>query len=126
MRGWIEPLPATVDPTRKALEASFLAHPRRGALPRGPLSTRRSRGSQEAIATGDGNATPEEAVFLAMAHFQTGDRAKARALLAQPWSDAPDGPSAEAWWAARGRRVLHREAARLILDRDFPPNPFAP
>jgi hypothetical protein len=36
----------------------------------------------------------------------------------------PDGPSSGAWWDAQARRVLHREAVRLILDGDFPANPF--
>jgi hypothetical protein len=80
----------------------------------------------EAIAGGGGDVQPEDALFLALAHFRAGEPAQARALLAGPWSDAPDGPSAEDWWAARGRRLLRREAMRLILDPSFPVDPFAP
>ncbi len=39
---------------------------------------------QEGIALVGGEVTPEETVFLAMAHFQMGDTEKARALLASP------------------------------------------
>ncbi len=59
-----------------------------------------------------------------MAHFQAGDHAKARALLARPWRDEPDGPSAEDWWAVRGRRLIRREAERLILEPPFPADVF--
>jgi hypothetical protein len=78
------------------------------------------------IAAAEGEVAPEAAVFLALAHFRAGDHAQARALLARPWSDEPEGPSAEDWWAARARRLLRREAARLILDPHFPTDPFAP
>jgi WD40 repeat protein/tetratricopeptide (TPR) repeat protein len=81
---------------------------------------------REGIAAAEGEVGPEEGVFLAMAHFRTGDRARARALLARSWSDEPDGPSAEDWWAARARRLLRREAERLVLDPDFPTDLFAP
>ena len=81
---------------------------------------------QEGIALGSGEVPPEEAVFLAMAHFRIGDTEKARALLAGPWDDEPDRRSVEEWWDDRPLRLLRREAARLILDRDFPADPFAP
>jgi hypothetical protein len=29
------------------------------------------------------------------------------------------------WWNVRTRRLLRREAQRLILDGDFPADPFA-
>jgi hypothetical protein len=76
--------------------------------------------TEESIAVGRGEAAPEDVMILAMAHCRAGDHAEARALLARPWRDEPDGPSAEAWWAARGRRLLRREAVRLILDPPFP------
>jgi hypothetical protein len=61
-----------------------------------------------------------------MASFQAGDRAEARALLDRLGDDGPDGPSSEAWWATQARRLLRHEAVRLILDGDFPADPFAP
>jgi hypothetical protein len=51
---------------------------------------------------------------------------QARALLSRLGDVGPDGPSSEDWWNARARRLLRREAERLILDADFPDDPFAP
>jgi WD40 repeat protein/tetratricopeptide (TPR) repeat protein len=80
--------------------------------------------SEESIAVGGGEASPDDVLILAMAHFKAGDQAEARALLARPWRDEPDGPSAEDWWAAWGRRLQRREAVRLILDPSFPADVF--
>ena len=123
--GWIEPLPAAVDPSQKTAKRAFLR-----VL--GAVLYRAGRYREaivrinEAIALGRGEVQPEEALFLALAYFRAGEPSKASELLARPWSDEPDGPSAEDWWAARGRRLLRREAVRLILDPSFPVDPFAP
>ena len=122
---WVEPLPSSVGVANKGIRRSFL-------VLLGSVLYRLGRDRdaiarlEEAIATGDGVVAPVEAIFLAMSHFRMGEHAKARALLSGPWRDAPDGPSAEDWWAWRGRRLLLREAERLILDREFPAKPFAP
>jgi WD40 repeat protein/tetratricopeptide (TPR) repeat protein len=122
--GWIEPLPAAMDSARKPLKRGILR-----AL--GAILCRVGRYREaiarleKAIALGEGEIAPDEALFLAMAHFHAGDHARARALLAAPWRDEPDGPSAEDWWAARGRRLVRREALRLILDPPFPGDVFA-
>jgi hypothetical protein len=79
---------------------------------------------EEAIAPGGGAVAPAEAIFLAMARFRAGEPAEAQARFASPWRDEPAG-SAEDWWAWRGRRLLRREAERLILKLEFPANPFA-
>jgi len=62
---------------------------------------------------------------LSTARFRLGDRTKAGAFLAGPWRDEPNAVSREDWWSARARRLLRREAARLILDRDMPADCFA-
>ncbi len=125
--GWVEPLPGSVapdSPDRQASEREFL-------LVLGEVLFRSGRYREaidrieQGIAIG-GGAFPEEAVFLAMAHFRLGDRMKARALLTVPWRDEPDTVTSEDWWAARARRLLRREAARMILDRDMPADAFAP
>ena len=69
---------------------------------------------------------PEEAVFLAMAHFRIGETDKARALLASPWDDEPDRQSVERWWAECTYACSAAKAARLILDPVFPADPFTP
>jgi WD40 repeat protein/tetratricopeptide (TPR) repeat protein len=125
--GWIEPvpLPAAVGPDLTAGRRESLQI--LGAVFYRPGRYREAIDRlQEATAAAEGEVGPEEAAFLAMAHIQIGDAARSRALLARPWSDEPEGPSAEDWWTARARRVLRREAARLILDRDFPTDPFTP
>jgi WD40 repeat protein/tetratricopeptide (TPR) repeat protein len=123
--GWIEPPPSAVDPARAAS--------RRGCMRAlGAVLYRLGRYREaidrlrEGIAAAEGDVAPEEAIFLAMAHFRTGDRARARALLARPLGDESDGMPAEFWWAARAHRLLRREAERLILDPRFPPDPFTP
>ena len=68
---------------------------------------------------------PEEPVFLAMAHFRLGDTDKARALLARSWDDESNRQNVEKWWVNKPVRLLRREATRLILDPDFPADPFA-
>jgi hypothetical protein len=123
--GWIEPSLAAVDPARAAL--------RRGSLRTlGAVLYRLGRDREaidrlrEGIAAAEGDHAPEETAFLAMAHFRTGDHARARAVLARPWREEPDGSPDEYWWAARARRLLRSEAERLALDKDFPTEPFAP
>jgi hypothetical protein len=123
--GWIEPLPATVDPARPAIKRGLL-HTLGAVLYRSGRHREAIARLEEAIAVGGGSLSPIEAIFLAMAHFRTGGPAKARALLSGPWRDEPDGLSAEAWWAWRGHRLLRHEAERLILDPEFPANPFSP
>ncbi len=122
--GWIEPLPAKVDPARKSRKQAFL-HIIGAVHLRAGRSTEAIARLEESIATGGGAVLPETSAFLAMAHFHAGDRAKARALLSGPCRDEPDSLSAQSWWAWRGRRLLRREAARLILDPDFPANPLS-
>ncbi len=122
--GWIAPLPAGVSPAQKQWKRAILqtlgaVHYRAGRY--GEAIAR----LDEASVTGDGLVAPVEAIFLAMTHFRLGHHAKARALLSGPWRDEPDGPSAEDWWAWRGRRLLLRESERLILDPGFPASPFA-
>jgi WD40 repeat protein/tetratricopeptide (TPR) repeat protein len=122
--GWIAPLPASVAPAQKQAKRAFLqilgaVHYRAGRYPEAIARL------EESIAVAEGAVAPEAAVFLAMAHFRMGDHAKARALLAIPWRDEPGGPSAEDWWSWRGRRLLRREAERLVLDPSFPAEPFA-
>jgi WD40 repeat protein/serine/threonine protein kinase/tetratricopeptide (TPR) repeat protein len=122
--GWIEPLAAAMpldQPIKRELLRILGAVLYRLGRYRDALDR-----SRQGIALGDGRLSIDDAIFLAMAHYQTGDADKARALLSRPWSDAPDSPSAEAWWADRGRRLLRREAERIIFDRDMPANPFAP
>jgi WD40 repeat protein/tetratricopeptide (TPR) repeat protein len=124
VRGWIEPLLARVNPARTERKRALLHVLGAVHLRAGRYREAIAR-FEEATAAGGGAVLPETAAFLAMAYFHVGDPAKARSLLSAPWRDQPDGPSAEAWWAWRGRRLLRREAARLILDPEFPANPFS-
>ena len=127
--GWIEPLAATIDPADRGFKRQCLRTLGAVLYRLGRYREAIDR-IQEGIALGRGEATPEEAVleavFLAMAHFRMGDTEKARALLAGPWSDEPDPRLVGEWWNDRPLRLLRREAARLILDRDFPSDPFVP
>ncbi len=79
----------------------------------------------EGIALDGGQAMPEDVIFRAMAYHRTGEAARARATLAGLPSDVADGPPS-AYWDIRGLRLLRREAIRLILDADFPADPFTP
>ncbi len=81
---------------------------------------------EEAIALGGGHPTPEESLFLALARERSGDHARACAALKGANNQEPAVSSREDWWSARVRHLLRREAARLILDRDMPADPFAP
>jgi WD40 repeat protein/tetratricopeptide (TPR) repeat protein len=122
--GWIEPLATRVDPAHKPLKRELLQ--RLGAvLYRMGRHREAIARLEEAITLGDGNATPVEVIFLAMAQFQVGEPAKARALCGSLSRDEPYGPSTEDWWAWRGRRLLLREAERLVLDPSVPADPFA-
>jgi hypothetical protein len=81
---------------------------------------------REVVATTDRQTAFEENLFLAMASFRAGDHAKARALLRGLGPEPPDGPSSADWWRAQSCRLLRREAVRLIVDGEFPADPFAP
>jgi tetratricopeptide (TPR) repeat protein len=121
---WIEDLPAAVPPTRKDIKRGF--QQLSGAvLFRSGRPTAAIERTREAIATGDGRPSFDESVILALATFRAGDRAQARALLSRLGDEGPTGPSSEDWWNARARRLIRREAERLILDGDFPTDPFA-
>ncbi len=108
--GWVEPLLAAVGPSRKALRREILQTLGAILYRAGRYHDAIAR-LEDAKALGEGKVERELAVFLALAHFRTGERSKASALLASPSGDEPDGPSAEDWWAARGRHLLRREAA---------------
>jgi tetratricopeptide (TPR) repeat protein len=122
---WIEPLPAAVGPAHKEIRRSFLQVLGAVLLRAGRPAEAIER-TREAIAIGDGRPSFDETVFLAMATSRAGDRVQARALLSRLGDVGPDGPSSEDWWNARARRLLRREAERLILDGDFSDDPFAP
>jgi tetratricopeptide (TPR) repeat protein/DNA-binding beta-propeller fold protein YncE len=81
---------------------------------------------REVVATTDRQKAFEENLFLAMASFRAGDRAKARVLLKELGPEPHDRPSSEDWWRAQSCRLLRREAVRLIFDGEFPTDPFAP
>jgi tetratricopeptide (TPR) repeat protein len=122
--GWIAPLPAAVRSTSTETQRAALQS--LGAvLFRAGRSAEASERFREGIALKGGPTAFDEAAFLAMAVFQGGDHAPARALLSGLEDVRPDGPSSEDWWQAEARRVLRREAERLILDGDFPADPFA-
>ncbi len=122
--GWIEPLPAVLDSSRRTANRDSL-RVLGAVLCRGGRYREAIARVKEAIAAGGGETHPQEVLFLALAYYLAGEPRKARELLASPWNDEPDGPSTEDWWAARGRRLLRREVERLILDPSFPVDPFA-
>jgi WD40 repeat protein len=121
---WIENLPAAAPPTRKDIKRGF-------QQVSGALLFRAGRSAEaigrirEAIETGDGKASFDEAVLLAMLASQAGEGAQARAMLDRLGDVGPDGPSSDAWWSVQARRLLRREAIRMILDPGFPADPFA-
>jgi WD40 repeat protein/serine/threonine protein kinase len=79
----------------------------------------------EGIAADGGQIRCEDAAFLAMAYQRSGQTAKARQMLAR---QGPDEVSftLEDYWDVSARNLLRRETRQLILDPDFPSNPFAP
>jgi hypothetical protein len=79
----------------------------------------------EGIAAEHSEINAEEMTLLAMAYQETGDPVRARAWLAGLRADEPATHPSE-FWDAQARRLLRREAQRLILDRTFPADPFAP
>jgi tetratricopeptide (TPR) repeat protein len=79
----------------------------------------------EGIAAEDGAMSPDELAVLAMAYHASGDRATAVEMLAKAVANEPNSP-ASSFWDAEVIRLLCREAERLILDRPFPVDPFAP
>ncbi len=120
--GWIEPLASSIDPADGPFKGQWLRSLGSVLYRLGRYREAIDR-IQQGIALGR-DVPPEEAVFLAMAHFRLGETDKARALLARSWDDESDQQSVEPWWANEPVRLLRREATRLILDPDFPPNPF--
>jgi eukaryotic-like serine/threonine-protein kinase len=124
--GWIEPLPAAIDPADRAFKRQCLRTLGAVLYRLGRYREAIDRIEEGIAVGGRSGVPPEEAIFLAMAHFRIGDTDKARSLLASPWDDESDRRSVEPWWADRHLRLLRSEAARLILDPSFPTDPFAP
>jgi WD40 repeat protein/tetratricopeptide (TPR) repeat protein len=123
--GWIEPSLPSVAPAQKQWKRGLLQILGAVHFRAGKYSEAIAR-LKESIAVADGAVAPEVAAFMAMAHFRMGEPAKARAQLGVPWRDEPDSPTAEDWWAWRGRRLLRAEAEAVVLyDPIFPANPFA-
>jgi eukaryotic-like serine/threonine-protein kinase len=78
---------------------------------------------KEAIHIRDGTSTPQDWVFLAMAHQRLGHHEEARRWLDR-FRDRQPNP--EAFWAELGIRLLRSEAEALVLyDPIFPADPFA-
>ena len=81
----------------------------------------------EGIAAANGAPVLEDflaPIFLAMAYHKAGDQAKARELACQA-ARRPTRPSARGRQDSQILHLLRREAKRLILDPDFPADPFA-
>jgi tetratricopeptide (TPR) repeat protein len=122
---WTKSLPTADVPTGKESWRRSFSQMLGAVLFRAGRSAEAIEWTREGIAMGGGPAAFDEVVFLAMASSRVGDHARARALLNGLGDGGPDGPSSDHWWAAQARRLLRREAVRLILDRDFPADPFA-
>ena len=88
---WVEPLPAAVDASQKALKREFLRVQGAVLFRAGRYREAIAR-VNEAIALGEGQVLPEEALFLALAHLQTGDAAKARAYCHDLGAPTPMAP----------------------------------
>jgi len=121
--GWVRDLPGRVS-NNPGFKRSVLLT-KGGVLHRMGFEFEAIAALGEAVALGGGQPTPEESFFLAMAHERSGDHARARALLRGVRGEDPPIEHRELWWSARARHLLRREAARLILDRDMPADPFA-
>ncbi len=78
----------------------------------------------EGIAAQNGDISLADAAALAMAYHESGDHAKAVAMLAKLADDLLTGP-ASSFWDAEANRLLRLEVVRLILDRPFPVDAFA-
>jgi tetratricopeptide (TPR) repeat protein len=122
---WTESLPAADVPAGKERWRRSFFQVLGAILFRTGQSAEAIERTREGIAMGGGEPSFDEAVFLAMAYSTVGDHASARALMSRLGDGGPEGPSSEDWWNARARRLLRREAVRLILDREFPADPFA-
>ncbi len=121
--GWIRDLPARASSAPQIKRAFLLT---KGAVLHRMGQQREAIAAiDEAVALARGQTTPEESLFLALAHKRSGDRDKARAALSGDRGEEPTIKNRAEWWSARCRKLLRREAARLILDPDFPANPFA-
>jgi eukaryotic-like serine/threonine-protein kinase len=124
VRSWAEGFLAAIPPDRKGLRHSALTllggilyrsgHPRE-AIDR----------IDEGVAADDGEISPDDATWLAMAYHQSGDHARALQMLSRSKAEEPPA-SASLSWDALSSRLHRREAERLILDGAFPADPFAP
>jgi hypothetical protein len=122
---WIENLPAAAPVGRKDIKRSF-QQLSAAVLFRAGRCDEANGLIREAIATDGGSPDFEEDILLAMASIRSGDRAEARSHLGRLGDEGPDGPASYLWWNVRARRLLRREAVRLIFDGDFPAASFAP
>jgi tetratricopeptide (TPR) repeat protein len=123
--GWMETLLAELPPDHK-LRHAYLKTSGSILYRSGQYRAAIDR-INEGIATANGAPVLENflaPIFLAMAYHKAGDHAKARELLAKlrPANLA----SSLDLDAGRIFHLLRREAERLILDPDFPADPFAP
>ena len=122
---WTESLPAAEVPAGKEHWRRSFFQVLGAILFRTGQSAEAIERTREGIAMGGGEPSFDEAVFLAMGYSTVGDHASARVLLSRLGDGGPEGPSSDAWWTARARRLLRREAVRLVRDRGFPADPFA-
>ncbi len=91
---------------------------------------------RESLKLGNGwAAAPVNLPVLAMAHHRLGNRNEARRWLEKAHGRRGDPargiqpgepiPSSPVWWDRVEFRLLLREADAMILDADFPADPFA-
>jgi eukaryotic-like serine/threonine-protein kinase len=81
---------------------------------------------EEGIRQRGGESSPQDWVFLALAHHRLGQHAEAHAWLDRLRTYQPDRSDA-AYWNELEIRLLRREAEAVILyDPIFPADPFAP
>ena len=123
--GWIAPLVPPADSTRAALKRAILQCWGAILYRTGQYSEAISR-TEESIALGKGEATPDDVLILAMAHFQAGDHAE-RPAPARRVRGATSRTvrRRRTGGRRRGRRLMRREAERLILEPPFPADVFA-
>ena len=121
---WAERAVAALPPTRTENKHAFL-NTLGAVLYRSGRYREAIERIREGIAIGGGRRIPKDVIFLAMAFHNSGDKARARAMLARLAPSAIVAPPS-AYWHTRGLRLLRREANRLVLDESFPDHPFAP
>ncbi len=80
---------------------------------------------REGVGPGEIALSFPDGVFLAMAHWQIGERREARSVLRWLEDCVRDGKQNDPWPQFAAKYVLLREAERLILDGDFPADPFS-